>query len=81
MPRHVISHSSTPLLSTVFAAMVIEYLKPIFPKLFNKIGYLVKLAANLFPPSIPDEFIEIAVIATFFAFCWGVIFSINFAKK
>jgi ABC-type phosphate/phosphonate transport system permease subunit len=81
MPKHVISHGSSSFVSTLFAAFMVEYFKPHFPSLFKHLDKMSFSIARVFPPDIPIEIVEIAIVATFFALIWGLVFRIKFVDS
>jgi len=79
MPKkHGISHALATLIGTIISGIILEFLKSYIPLIRNVFFFLGSRLSTFFEitfgVSLSKEVLSIALLATIFAFLWGVAF-------
>lgn len=81
--RSGLSHGLAAFLMTILAALLIDYIKPVFPlihRVLTDLGVLLAHEINgILGTNINPKLFTVAFVTFFLAFLWGVFY--HFARK
>ncbi len=78
MIKHGTSHGFSVLVCTILATILVELLKPLFPKINEVVENTSIWIVDNFQVPLPDKYLSIALVASALAVIWGFFFKLRY---
>lgn len=78
MVKHGASHGLSILICTIISSVLIELLKPVWPKVFNKIETYSEQIIQIANIPLNKEIFAVIIFASLLGIIWGFFFKLRF---
>ena len=80
MVKHASSHGLSVFVCTIISSFLIELLKPLLPKVFEKVDSYSSIILEYIPLPISGYYLSILILASLLGIIWGRFFKLRFVK-